>query len=101
MADSCSMPEADEAIQDYTEVERVARKEHKCCECGATIKPGDKYQHVSGFMSDGPVSYRTCSLCVKVLRDFFPDCQRTFETLWESMRECHGIGSPYEVPQDE
>jgi len=39
-------------VDDYAEFQnitiRTARKEHECCECGETIKPGQRYEYVAG-----------------------------------------------------
>lgn len=49
--------------QFYSEEERTARKSHRCCECGETIHPGARYEHVSG-KSDGRVwTSKTCVNC--------------------------------------
>ncbi len=34
------------------ETEPIARKEHKCCECGRTIKIGEKYSYFVGLWGD-------------------------------------------------
>ncbi len=51
----------------------TARKEHECCECGETIKIGDKYWYFVGCWNDGYHddydnyfgAYKTCSQCEK------------------------------------
>lgn len=42
---------------------RVARKEHKCCECGVVIGRGEKYEHVTGVWDGDIASFKTCSHC--------------------------------------
>ena len=43
--------------------ERKARKEHKCCECGCPIKPGDKYQYSHGVWDGRWLSFKQCNDC--------------------------------------
>lgn len=50
------------------EIWRTARKEHKCCECYKTIKPGDTYQNFTMLSSMGWESHKTCEPCAD-LRD--------------------------------
>ena len=47
---------------------RTARKQHKCCECGHEIKPGEKYEHVAGKWDGRLGTFDTCEKCVD-LRD--------------------------------
>jgi hypothetical protein len=51
---------------------RTARKKHRCIECGKTIIPGEKYEHVWGVWDSEPSTYKTCLDC-KSLRDVFFD----------------------------
>lgn len=51
---------------------RVARRDHKCCECRNVISKGSEYQYVSG-MWDGVIhTYKTCTNCAD-LRDSLSD----------------------------
>lgn len=43
---------------------RTAKREHRCCECGDTIKPGERYQHVRGLWEGKWDTFKTCSECV-------------------------------------
>lgn len=45
---------------------RKARKKHRCCECGVTINPGDRYQYSSGIWDGEPDSYKQCQTCYQV-----------------------------------
>ena len=47
---------------------RTARKQHKCCECGHVIGPGEKYEHVGGKWDGRFDTFDTCEMCVD-LRD--------------------------------
>lgn len=46
-----------------TEVWRKAKKEHKCCECGATIQVGEEYEYISGKWDGYFSTYTTCEKC--------------------------------------
>ena len=51
----------------------TAKKEHECCECGGTIKIGEKYSYFVGLWGDGYYygyakqfgAYKTCLECEK------------------------------------
>jgi len=51
------MPEA------YKEKDRIARKPHKCCECGGGIAVGQIYSYASGVWEGQGESYKTCKPC--------------------------------------
>ena len=61
----------------FKEIHRVARSQHKCCECGGTIKPLEAYQYVSGVWDGGPASFKTCTWCVEA-RGFYVDHFKDF-----------------------
>lgn len=67
---------------------RTARKKHRCIECGKTIIPGEKYEHVWGVWDSSPETYKTCLDC-KSLRDVFFDSW-TYTELWEYFYEWDG-----------
>jgi hypothetical protein len=48
---------------------RKARKEHRCCACGRTIRAGEAYEHVWGIWDGEPSTYKTCSHCL-ALREY-------------------------------
>jgi hypothetical protein len=41
----------------------VARKEHSCELCSATIQPGDRYRRTRIIGDDGPYVFKACELC--------------------------------------
>jgi hypothetical protein len=47
----------------YNKAIRRARKEHKCCECGGRILPGDQYEHVAGVWEGNFDTFMTCERC--------------------------------------
>ncbi|MFA5868012.1 MAG: hypothetical protein WC891_08700 [Actinomycetota bacterium] len=76
---------------EYAEFSRTqvvtARKIHKCCECHQEIRPGQQYEHVKGFWSDGGfMDFKTCIPCATIRKDLF--CGLPFEALQEELREC-------------
>ena len=56
----------------YSATVRTAKKQHKCCECGHTIEPGEKYENVAGKWDGRIGSYHTCEACAD-LRDSLAD----------------------------
>ena len=74
----------------YDAKEVVARKDHKCDECGETINKGQKYERVSGKW-DGEVStYKTCLPCLRIRKDLFT-CGFHHGGLAEELWECYGV----------
>ena len=54
----------------YEAVDRIARKQHRCYECGRPIWPGEAYEKVFGIWYDeGPQTFKTCVRCL-ALREF-------------------------------
>lgn len=47
----------------YSEIIRVARKPHRCCECQRQIFAGEKYQAASGMWDGSFSTFRTCIEC--------------------------------------
>lgn len=49
----------------YHDEWRVARKEHKCCECLEAIKPGERYYIFVGIWdrSSSWKTFKTCKFC--------------------------------------
>ena len=50
----------------YSKDVRIARKVHKCCECGRTIKPKEKYEHVAGKWEGYFDTFDTCIYCIEL-----------------------------------
>lgn len=53
--------------QAFRQIERKARKEHKCCECRQVIAPGDKYVYSSGIWDGEASDYKQCLICGKAM----------------------------------
>jgi hypothetical protein len=66
MTCDCEEPDA------FRQVMRTARVEHRCCECYATIGPGDPYEYSSGVWDSRGDSFKTWDLCAE-MRGFFGD----------------------------
>ncbi len=50
----------------FSEAQRVARKEHRCVECGGTIVKGDIYRHMSGIWDGTPDTFKWCDTCTTI-----------------------------------
>ncbi len=44
---------------------RVARVQHRCCECPASIEPGEAYEYYSGVWDGVGQSFKTCLPCAE------------------------------------
>jgi hypothetical protein len=47
----------------YSATKPRARKEHRCDECGAKIKPGEQYENVFGVWEGYGSTWKTCERC--------------------------------------
>ena len=72
----CESPEV------FEQVIRKARKQHRCCECGGAITPGDYYQYAHGIWADGPAGFKTCIPCARLRRDIETEGRRK-DCYWE------------------
>ncbi|MGI4744935.1 MAG: hypothetical protein ACRYGI_11570 [Janthinobacterium lividum] len=54
----------DNPAQAYRELQRQARKDHQCCECGNTILRGDYYLYTSGIWDGRGECFKTCWQCL-------------------------------------
>lgn len=82
-----------ECYCDYDEVARVyeakvviARKTHRCNECGIAIAPREQYERVGSLFDGQWRTYRTCSRCLD-LREFVKAHVPCFCWCHENMRE--------------
>lgn len=74
------------------ETERTARKKYRCCECGETIPPGEKYIYWVGKWNGEIDSYKWCKACRAFVNDLrkegieLNDCGGwTFTMLWDEV----------------
>lgn len=84
---SCSIDACDLGVvaECFSEKMVKARKEHKCCECGETIKKGETHEVASALWDGDWGTYRTCAIC-RTIRNAY--CCTWYygglrETLWE------------------
>lgn len=77
--------DSDEISPFHREVKQIARKEHKCDECGRIISPGEKYEYaVNKWYGDLCVN-KTCCDCLSVREAFF--CTWYYGGIWEELDE--------------
>jgi len=69
----------------FSEKNRVARKLHKCSECGRVIDPGETYHYESGVWDGTPLSFKTCADCYSLRREFFSTYE--YGSIWASFEE--------------
>lgn len=61
-----------------------ARKEHRCCECRATINKGELYQR-EGVVFEGTArTYKTCSKCKKLRQELIT----LIKNWWDPPKTC-------------
>jgi len=70
----------------------VARKRHRCCECRGEIRPGEKYERISGVWDGEPMRFKTCLDCVLLRTELSDKEGFQFEELWESVTESQDPG---------
>jgi len=75
-----------------------AAKPHHCCECGAEIKKGEKYELTKGKWDGRMDTHKTCIPCMNV-RNHLMVCGWVYGQLWEDIRE-HFRGTEPEEGDD-
>lgn len=65
--------------------EVTARKEHWCGECCKTIKPGQRYERITGKWDGYVGTIKTCMICVEVRRCFF--CTYNSGAIWDDLQD--------------
>jgi len=86
----------DEGPSTYTETIRRAKKEHRCCECTKTIKPGMRYEYIWGIWEGESSDFKTCLPCVRWRKAHHlaekslgnDQCYAPYGGLSETIREC-------------
>jgi hypothetical protein len=58
----------DEYAEVWNEVDRKARKAHRCDECGGPISAGESYRYISWIDYDGLGQFKVCGKCHRVRR---------------------------------
>lgn len=82
-ASVCSCNDWGDPPEFYHATIRKARKTHHCCECGAEIAPGERYQHVSRMWDGFIDTFKTCLLCSRIRRDYCAPLGGLREVLWD------------------
>ena len=67
------------------EVDRVARKTHRCCECRREIQRGEQYRVESGKWDGEFCTYKTCADCLSLRDVYF--CGFEYTALRERLME--------------
>lgn len=68
----CMLDNGDGMVTMLSQAEPVARKAHKCKECGREIAPGERY-HVDRFIWEGELNtHKVCAHCM-VAREWLSD----------------------------
>lgn len=86
----------EEFLQAYTAVKRMARKDHRCCECLGWIKKGEEYHYHSGVCDGRGVSYKHCAECERLFAEVDAGVRDPYErTSFEGLRDAiFGLGNP-------
>lgn len=88
MEDACVCDIDLDPITCHTHTSHKARKEHKCGECGATIKKGEQY-HVHNGLCDGSwFRIKNCKECEQIRADYGCRCIGDLDTV---VHECLGV----------
>lgn len=62
----------DEVVEICVETWQTARKPHKCCECGDTIKPGSRYLREFTALDGKCNTHKTCAPCHSIRTAYCP-----------------------------
>ncbi len=62
-----AMSDMSEIPSCFTQVNRKARKDHKCCECFETIQKGETYSYTSGVWDGTGQSFKQCTNCHEII----------------------------------
>lgn len=73
--------------QAYCEKLRIARKPHKCCECGGTIFYKEQYHYCSGVWDNTGQSFKTCMDCYNLRTDINSNASYDSGVPFEGLQE--------------
>lgn len=83
-ASACSCSDFDyEPMEVSTQSHPTARKEHKCGECGRTIKKGEIYEYMKCKLDDEWVNFKTCKQCEQIRSDYCGPYGDLYTHIWE------------------
>lgn len=82
----------------FKQINRKARKKHKCCECYNPIMPGEKYVYSSGIWDGKANDYKQCMICSEVAGKFaaMNDCAIAFGFLRTDLSDHKEHSDTYE-----
>jgi hypothetical protein len=85
---TCDCNDDTEPADIFKQDQVVARKSHRCCECGDTIQPGRSYERIT-MLADGHwYHYATCGICAQIAAAT-QSCGRVPGVLWEDIHEAN------------
>ena len=87
MFDTCICADHDGGPDPYTETMPVARKAHRCCECGAVIAPGEQYERIEGRWEGRWETCKTCIVCARIRQSLF-SCW-IYGQMWSDIHDHH------------
>lgn len=76
-----------EPAEVFTQVNRRARKQYDCCECGRPIVKGELHQFCNMLCEREWQSYRTCLICAEIRKAFSCDGECIGGVFWEEMND--------------
>lgn len=83
----CPLSECDDAPTVYTTTTPVARKPHRCEECGESIVVGTRYELYKSLFDGTWSTTRTCSSCAEIRDHFRCGGSYYIGMLWEELEE--------------
>jgi len=91
MFEACLCIDDYEAVTLLSRVDRTARKQHCCGECGHPINPGDRYQ-VDNVVFDGIFEvHKICGGCLRI-RDSLFSCGWVYGNMWDDIHSMYCYG---------
>lgn len=66
----CEPSECDDYADVWVVTWHKAKKQHKCCECLETIKPGERYEKIFNVFDGSMTVHKTCEFCAKEYEAF-------------------------------
>jgi hypothetical protein len=85
----CAYNDGDEP-EFYKELERRARKQYECCECGGAIEKGSLHHYAAGVYGGRWSTHRTCIGCHRLRVDVSCGNGWVFGQLREDILDCTG-----------
>ena len=81
----------------FNEIQRKAKKEHKCGECRRTISPKEKYISISGKWDGEVNTHKICSHCEIATKLLMRECGGyLFNQVRDDLQEHIGYNYPWE-----